>query len=153
MSKFNHLRTVVLACTVLMLWVPSCSVNSESEELKLGAQYETIQPIFLKGVYNSLNNRILSQETARAYIKTVRQYKKVKVAFQVEVPVGTIMTVASPAKSVLHIPYLVDQYVVTLTPDLSRGLDVVLSLDRGLVGNLDGLNPDIFKRIEKQGRR
>jgi len=143
-KKFNKSTLTLLACAILIM--TSCSVNSSGKELKLGAQYETIQPVYLKGVYNSLNDRTLSRETAHAYIKTVQQYNKAEVAFQVELPVGTIMTIASSAKSVLHIPFFVDQYVVTLTPDLSQGLDVILSLDRGLDGDLDGLNPEIFKK-------
>lgn len=69
-------------------------------------------------------------------------------AFQVKLPEGTIMTIISPAKKVWHIPELVDQYVVRLEPDLSRGLDVVLELDRGIEGDMDGLNPKLFARVE-----
>ena len=143
MNSDNYSVVVFLACTVLL--VTSCYANSSSEKLKIGAQYEIIKPIFLKGVYNSLNNRKMSPETARAYIKTTQQYKKAEVAFQVEVPVGTTVTITRQLESTWHIPYLVKQYVVKLKPDLSRGLDVVLSLDRGLAGNLDGLNPEIFR--------
>jgi len=138
MSSFNNSAVAFLAGTII-LFVTSCSANSSGEELKIGAQYEVISPIFLQGVYNSLNNRKLSPETARAYINTTRQYKRTEVAFQVEVPVGTIMTVVRSLESAWHIPYLVNQYIVKLTPDPSRGLDVVLSLDRGLAGDLDGL--------------
>jgi len=128
---------------------PSCSINSSSEELKLGAKYEITRPVYLEGVYNSLNNRKLSRETARAYINAVKYAKRSEVAFQVKVPAGTVMTIGSSVKKVWHIPYLVDQYGVKLTPDLSHGLDVILSLDRGLEGDLDGLNPHVFRRVEE----
>lgn len=135
-----------------MLAVTSCSANSSDEGLTLGAKYELMRPVYLDGVYNSLNDRELSPEKATAYLASVKYAKRSEVAFQVEVPAGTVMTVASSAKRIIHLPYIVAQYHVRLTPDLSRGLDVLLSLDRGLEGDLDGLNSQIFKRIDEEAK-
>ena len=97
-------------------------------------------------VYDSLNNRKLSRETARAYLHAARYYEKSWVAFQNEVPVGTIVTIIGPAPKVWHIPIFANRYFVQLEPDPSRGLDVILELNRGIEGNLDGLSPEIFAR-------
>lgn len=97
-------------------------------------------------VYDSLNNRQVSRETARAYLHSMRYYEKASVAFQCEVPAGTVMTIIGPAPKVWHLPFLADRYFVRLDPDLSRGLDVILELNRGIEGSLDGLNPELFSR-------
>jgi hypothetical protein len=97
-------------------------------------------------VYNSLNDRQLSRETARAFLYSIRHYEKSWVAFQSEVPVGTILTVIGPAPKIWSLPFLANRYFVHLDPDLSRGLDVVLELNRVFEGSLDGLNPDYFSR-------
>lgn len=76
----------------------------------------------------------------------MRYYEKASVAFQCEVPTGTIMTIIGPAPKVWHLPFLANRYFVRLDPDLSRGLDVVLELNRGIDGSLDGLNPELFSR-------
>lgn len=136
------LALVIMTCTV------SCGLNDSVEELKPGAQYEIIGSVYLMAVYNSLNDRRLSVTSARAYLHSRQLAEKSFVAFQVEVPIGTIMTIMTPAKKVWHIPELVDQYVVRLEPDPSRGLDVVLELDRGIEGDMDGLNPKLFARVE-----
>jgi hypothetical protein len=70
------------------------------------------------------------------------------VAFQYEVPAGTIMTIVGSAPKVWSLPFFADRYFVQLDPDLSRGLDVILELNRGIEGNLDGLNPELFGRQE-----
>ncbi|MFZ5564796.1 MAG: hypothetical protein ACOZBW_12155 [Thermodesulfobacteriota bacterium] len=57
------------------------------------------------------------------------------------------MTIIGPAPRAWYLPFLANQYFVRLDPDLSRGLDVELELNRGIEGNLDGLNPDLFERI------
>jgi hypothetical protein len=98
------------------------------------------------GVYDSLNNRQVSKETARAYLESIQTYKKAEVAFQCEVPVGTIMTIIGPTPKVWHLPFFANRFFVRLDPDLSRGLDVVLELNRGIEGSLDGLNPELFSR-------
>jgi len=143
--KLDYLRMASLVG--IMLAATSCSANSSGEELTLGAKYRIVRPVYLVGAYNSLNDRELSPEKATAYIYAIKTAKRSYMAFQVEVPAGTVMTVVSSASRVIHLPYIVDQYHVRLTPDLSRGLDVLLSLDRGLEGDLDGLNSQIFRRI------
>ena len=147
MIKFGFLSVVSLVS--IMLAVTGCSANSSGEGLTLWAEYEIVRPVYLEGVYNSLDDRELSPEKSTAYLTNVKYAKRSEVAFQVEVPAGTVMTVVSSAERVLHLPYFVDQYRVRLTPDPSRGLDVLLSLDRGFEGGLDGLNSQIFKRIDE----
>lgn len=101
--------------------------------------------MYLMVTYNSLNDRRVSKETARAYLHATRYYQKSWVAFQTEVPAGTIMTIIGPTSPVRHVPFLANRYLVQLDPDPSRGLDVVLELNRGVEGTLEGLNPEIFR--------
>jgi len=77
---------------------------------------------------------------------TAVRFSGTEVAFQCEVPAGTIMTIIGKAPKVWHLPFLANRYFVQLDPDLSRGLDIVLELNRGLEGNLDGLNSELFNR-------
>lgn len=111
-----------------------------------GTQYTIVRPLYLMAAFDSLNDRRLSKETARAYLHSTRYYERSFVAFQVEVPVGTIMTILSPAPKLRHLPFAANRYFVKLEPDPSRGLDVVLELNRGIEGSVDGLNPKIFER-------
>lgn len=104
--------------------------------------------MYLMATYNSLNDRRISRETARAYLHAARYYDKAWVAFQNEVPAGTVMTIVGPTSSVWHLPFFANRYVVRLEPDPSQGLDIVLELDRGIEGSLDGLNPEIFSRLQ-----
>lgn len=87
-------------------------------------------------VYDSLNNRQISREAARAYLHSMRYHEKASVAFQYEVPAGTVMTIIGPAPKVWHLPFFPDRYYIKLDPDLSRGLDIVVELDRGIEGSL-----------------
>jgi len=60
------------------------------------------------------------------------------------------MTIIGSEPKIWFLPFLGKRYFVLLEPDLSRGLDVMLDLDNiGIEGNLDGLNPDIFLKIER----
>ena len=119
-----------------------------SEQPRPGGRYKIVRPLYLTAEYNSLNKRQVSRETARAYLEATRYYKKSSVAFQSEVPAGTIMTIIGPAPKVWALPFFANRYFVRLDPDPSRGLDVVLALNRGIEGSLDGLNPELFSRLE-----
>lgn len=123
-----------------------CVPSYAGEELQSGSRYKIVKPVYLMAVYDSLNNRQLGRETARAYLHSMQYYNKAEVAFQCEVPVGTIMTIIGPAPKIWHIPFFANRYFVRLDPDVSRGLDVVLELNRGIEGSLDGLNPELFGR-------
>lgn len=121
-----------------------CGISSASEQPQSGGRYKIIRPVYLVAGYYSLNNRQVSRETARAYLESVKIHKRSWMAFQCEVPVGTMMTIIGPAPKVWHLPFLANRYFVQLDPDLSRGLDIILELNRGIEGDLDGLNPKLF---------
>lgn len=74
-------------------------------------------------------------------------YKKSFVAFQCEVPIGSNVTITKPVEKAWYDFYSSTRYYVQLNPDLSRGLDVILELNRGLEGTLDGLNPYFFSNV------
>ena len=141
----------VRACIVLTLFTVISAIScgpSRAEEPQPGNRYKIIRPVYLQAAYYSLNNRQVSRETARAYLESQRIHERSWMAFQCEVPVGTIMTVIGPAPKVWHLPFLANRYFVRINPDLSRGLDIVLELNRGIEGHLDGLNPELFEVLK-----
>lgn len=122
--------------------------NAANDGPQTGSRYEVIRPLYLMAVYDDLNNRKLSRETARAYLHSMQYYEKSYVAFQSEIPVGTTITVIGPVPKVWNFPFLANRYAVRLDPDLSRGLDVILELNRGIEGDTDGLNSELFKPLK-----
>ena len=124
-----------------------CDLSYASKQPQPGGRYKIIGPVYLGGIYRNLNNRQLSRQMAYGDLTAVR-YSGPEVAFLCEVPAGTVMTIIGPAPKVWHLPFFANRYFVRLEPDLSRGLDVVLELNRGIEGNLDGLNPELFSRLE-----
>ena len=116
-----------------------------SEQPQPGNRYKIVGPVYLSGVYRNLNNRQLNRQMAFGSLTAVR-FSGPEVAFQCEVPIGTIIGIIGPAPKVWHLPFFAKGYFVRLDPDLSRGLDVIIELTAGLEGGLDGLNPKIFSR-------
>jgi hypothetical protein len=132
---------IAMICTIF-----SCNSNS-SEKLQSGSQYKVDKPVYLSAVYDNFDSKVVfGRKTGCAYLQAIKLYKKASYAFQCEVPTDTIMTIIEAAPKIWFIPFLTNRYFVKLDPDLSRGRDVILQLDRGFEGNLDGLNPDIFSR-------
>ena len=143
------MRASISVILLFFISITFYELSHASERLKPDNRYEVVQPVYLMAVYDSLNNKKISGETARAYLHTQRYYKKASVAFQCEVPAGTVMIIIGPAPKVWYLPFFADRYFIHLEPDLSRGLDVILELDRGVEGDLDGLNPEFFSRDER----
>jgi len=136
---------VTIAFTLFtVISVIFCGSNC-AEELQPEKLYKIIGPVYFSGVYRDLNNRQLNRQMAVGSLTAVR-FSGPEVAFQHIVPVGTNMTIVGPAPKVWHLPFLANQYFVRLNPDLSRGLDVILELNRGIEGDMDGLNPELFSR-------
>lgn len=135
----KKLKYVLLIATI-------CSA-SYAGELVAGKKYKITKPVYLTGEYIDRGNKVLSRETAIAYLDSYKYAMKSYTAFKTEVPVGTVMTISGPAPKAWYLFFQGDFYFVRLEPDLSQGLDIKLQLDRGMEGNLDGLNPDIFSRM------
>ena len=133
--------------TLAIFIIAFSNLGCADSNLHTGSQYQVIKPVYLMATFNNLNNRVLSKETARAYLHSTKYYKKAEVAFQLEVPTGAVITIISSAPKVWGIPFFADRYFVQLSPDLSRGLDVVLELNRGIEGTLNGLNPKLFSQL------
>jgi len=122
-----------------------CGSSYASEKLQPGSRYQIVGPLYLYGVYLNLNKRQLNRVMAVGDLSAVR-VSGPEIAFECIVPVGTIMTIIGPAPKIWHLPFLADRYFVRLDPDLSRGLDVEVELNRGTEGSMDGLNPELFSR-------
>jgi hypothetical protein len=119
---------------------------SYAEELVAGKKYKIISPVFLTGEYLDRGNKVLSKDTAIAYLDSYMYAMKSYTAFKTVVPIGTVMTIIGPAPKPWYLFFQGDFYFIKLDPDLSQGLDIKLQLDRGMEGNLEGLNPGIFSR-------
>ena len=139
----------IIAVALFIAFGTSFCGPSYAEEPQPGNRYKIIRPVYLQAAYYSLGDRRISRETARAYLESARIPQRSWMAFQCEVPAGTTMTIIGPAPKVWHIPFFPSRYFVRLNPDPSQGLDVILELNRGIEGNLDGLNPELFDRQEK----
>lgn len=119
---------------------------SYAEELQPGNRYKIIGPVYLAGIYRDLDKRQLKRGLAVESLTAV-QFKGPEVAFQRRVPLGTIMTIIGPAPKRLPLPFYANRYFVRLDPkDPPSDLDVILELNRGIEGSLDGLNPELFSR-------
>lgn len=149
-NKVNSILERILKAFLVLFIVLGifCRLSYANEKLQPRWKYKIVSPVYLVAVYNSLNNRQLSRDTARAYLEAVQLAKRSYHAFQCKVPAGTIMTILGPAPKVWHLPFFADRYFVQLEPDLSQGLDVIIELNRGIEGSLDGLNPELFSRQE-----
>jgi hypothetical protein len=147
----NNLNNAILhtriAFTLFALLCIYCN-QSYAEEPHPGNQYKVVRSVYLAAAYFSLDKKQLSRDAARAYLNARQLPPRSWLAFQSEVQVGTVMTIIGPAPKVWHLPFLANRYFVRLDPDVSRGLDVVLELNRGMDGGLDGLSPELFSRLE-----
>lgn len=143
---FSLRANIILLALVITAF--SSTASASDEDTQPGKRYKIIKPIYLTATYESLNNRKISKETARAYLESKQYAKTSWVAFQCEVPAGTIMTIIGPAPKVWHLPFFAGRYFIRLEPDLSRGLDVILELNRGIEGDMDGLNSELFRPLE-----
>lgn len=121
--------------------------TSYAKSLDAGHKYKIIKPACLIGEYNDRGNKSLSKETAKAFLEPDSRAWKSYTAFQTEVPIGTVMTIIGPAPKPWYLYFQGDLYFIKLDPDLSQGLEVIIQLDRGIEGSLDGLNSEIFSRM------
>jgi hypothetical protein len=149
-----NIFTFRIICIATMFLFFGCTISPAptcyaGEDLQSGSRYRILKPMYLMGVYNSLNNRQVNKAAAKAFLDTREFANTSWVAFQCKVPKGTIMTVISPAPKRKHFPLFPKRYFVQLEPDLSQGLDIYLELKRRIGGSLDGLNPEFFSRLEE----
>lgn len=121
--------------------------TSYAKELQAGKQYKIIKSVYLTGEYIDRGNKVLSKETAIAYLDSYKYAMKSYTAFKTEIPIGTVMTIIGPAPKAWYLFFQGDFYFIKLAPDLSQGIDIKLQLDRGIDGDLDGLNPEIFSQL------
>lgn len=130
---------------IMVIFLLSCTGYAKG--LTEGNEYKIIKPVYLIANYNSRSNKTVSKETAEAFLAPNLRAQKSYTAFQSEVPRGTIMTIIGKAPKPWYLYFQGEMYFVKLDPDLSQGLDIIIQLDRGIEGNLDGLNSEIFERM------
>ena len=148
MNKFDYtiVRAVIKFTLFALISHIFCSQIFATERPQLGNRYKIIGPVYLSGIYLNLNNRQLDRRLAVESLTAVR-FSGPEVAFQRKVPVGTIMTIVGPAPKRVPLPFFANQYFVLLDPtEPPTDLDIILELNRGIEGSLDGLNPELFGR-------
>lgn len=123
-----------------------CGLSYANDKPQIGNQYKIVGPMYLSGIYLNLNSRQLNRQLAFGDLTAV-QFSGPEVAFQRKVPVGTIMTIVDRAPKRVPLPFYANRYFIRLEPvDPPSELDVILELNRGIEGSLDGLNPELFSR-------
>ena len=144
--------SIIGTIIVIMLFTVSspifCGISFAGGQLQAGNKYKIVGPVYLSGIYMKLNNRQLSKQATVGSLTAV-QFSGPEVGLQRKVPIGTIMTIIGPAPKRFPLFFLADQYYIKLDPDLLRGIDIEIELNRGIDGNLDGLNPELFSREVK----
>ena len=144
--RYFGVRAIIALTLFTVISVILCGPSYASEELQPGNRYKIDGPVYLSSVYRDLNNRQLNRQMAYGTLTAVR-FSGPEVAFQCKVPVGTIMTIVGPAPKRLPLSFYAKRYFVRLDPmDAPGELDVILELNRGIEGSLDGLNPELFSR-------
>ena len=139
-----------ITCPIVAIIVVIC-VTCNAEELLTGKKYKIIKPLYLSTWYDDLGNKTISKETARAYLNVTKNADRPYIAFQHEVPAGTVMTIIGLAPKPWYLYFNSDHYSVTLDPDMSQGLEVKLPLDSPLergFGGPGGLNAEFFSRMQ-----
>jgi hypothetical protein len=119
-----------------------------ASDLMVWKKYQLIKPIYIMGQYKDSTNKKISKETARAYLSSVELATRYFTAFQTEVPAGTVVTIVRLMPKPWYLYFNSDYYLVTLNPDISRGIEVELPLNDSFKGSLDGLNPEIFSQCK-----
>ena len=118
-----------------------------AERPQAGGRYKIVGPVYVMVTYNSLNDRRVTKETATGFLHSKLYYKKAEVALQELIAPGTIMTIVGPAPKRWPQFLFSEKFLVRLEPiAVPSGLDLILALDRGIGGSLDGLNPELFSR-------
>jgi hypothetical protein len=144
--RYFWVRAIIAFNLFTVISAIFCVPSYASEELQAGNRYKIVGPVYLSGVYRDLNNRQLNRKMAVGSLTAV-QFSGPEVAFQRIVPAGTIMTIIKLASKRVPLPFFSKRYFVRLDPaDLPSELDVILELNRGIEGSLDGLNPELFSR-------
>lgn len=132
----------------LKLLVLVLSNTTYAGDLMIGKKYQLIKPIYIMGEYKDIGNKTISKETARAFLNSDKLAKRNFTAFQAVVPVGTVVAIVKLIPKPWYLYFNSDYYLVTLAPDLSRGIEVELPLNESFKGSLEGLNPEIFKNMD-----
>lgn len=116
-----------------------------------GDRYIIVGNIYAIVVYRDLNDRRLNRQLSWVSLVPFR-ISGPEVALTRTVPLGAVLTVLGPAPKRAPLPFLANRYFVRLeSVDLPAELDVILQLNRGIEGNLDGLNPALFARYQSDG--
>ena len=150
--QVNPLRRRLLRCAVLSLCFTLTSMGPGSGmaadvQLQSGASYKIVRTVYLMAVYESMDDKRVGKGAVRAYLQPERYAKTRWVAFQCEVPAGTVMRIVRPAPPAKDLLRRYDAYYVCLQPNPSRQLDVIVQLFRGFDDSSGGLSPAFFERM------
>lgn len=150
--QVNPLGRLLIRCAVLpvvFLVTSMGSVFSVAGDVQLqpGSRYKIVRPVYLMAVYESMDAKRAAKGAKLAYLQPEKYAKTRWVAFQCEVPAGTVVTIIGPAPPAKDLWRRYDAYYVQLEPDPSRKLDVIIQLFRGFADTSGGLSVDFFERV------
>lgn len=148
MNKQQYITLLATIAFVLFTLIGNicCGQSYANRQLTPGSRYKIVGNVYLSGIYKDLNDRQLTKQLAFGSLTAIR-FSGPEVAFQHKVPIGTIMTIIGPAPKRVPLPFFAKRFFISLQPnELSEEIDVILQLNRGIDGNLDGLNPELFSR-------
>jgi hypothetical protein len=131
----------------IMILMGLASAVAGDAQLQPGTSYKIVRAVYLMAVYESMDEKLAEKGAVRAYLQPERYAKTRWVAFQCEVPTGTIMTIIGPAPPAKDLWNRYDSYYVRLEPDPSRQLDVIVQLFRGFADTSGGLSTEFFERV------
>jgi hypothetical protein len=135
--------------TVSFLFASMGSPLGVTTEVQLlpGESYRIVRSVDLMAVHESMSDRREGKKPKLAYLHPQRYAMTRWVAYQCEVPAGTVMAIVRPAPRVKGFghPYLA--YYVKLQPNPPGQQEVIVGLSRGFGDESGRLNPEFFQHV------
>ncbi len=150
MKNIQHsmfIRTSILSVLLAAIFSVSSCASHPNRVLNSGEQFKVVGPVYLSAIYLNLNKPKLTKKLATGGLTAVR-FSGPEVAFQHRVPVGTMMTILSPAPKAFRLdnPFFPDRYFIRLDRvNFPRELDITIELNGGIAGGDAGLNRELFE--------
>lgn len=148
-SRMKSARVWTCFCVVLALGACQVGPGKEISSTKpyadlIGARYSVVGDLYAHGVYESLNDRIVTYVTLVPIRLGGAEY-----AFRRIVPKGQVIKILSAWRRFVLLESG-DYYLVAVENwDLPQGIPIRLDLSRGNGGAGADLNPAIYKRLPK----
>ena len=125
----------------------SCTSGNTCETTSLSGRYKVLRPVYAVGVFNNAQYKASTPDAVTVYIKARRMYPKRDIAFQHEVPEGTIIQVKCRVRTPWFNPLIEPLYCVSIEEHNYADYQSFLQMIPSLRGEDGGLNPWLFEKI------